>query len=654
MKSLKDIQRAVKAFTIQPTPGMRDRVLDAALALQQQRNRPQTRGATIRRMIMRSTQFSATAAVLILAVVGLTHLFGPGTGSAFANAMEQFAAAETARFDLTIEFGEQAPQTSSFFYDAKGYIRQNMADGTVNFVDYNTGKVLSMVPDANTVFIRNTGNQDFHAALYDVFTHLQDLIGRAIETGYGDVESLENKTINGRTAYGWRLETTAELSDLFWQGKGTLTIWADTETDIPLTLTWRNTMTDIVVTISNIQLDVIFAPHELAITIPEGYMIQDETLSSVKPDNAPRSEVQIQPRGASAAMKIADLVEGLGKTDETLLRFFHSWTVLTKGRFPSSLTTDAIKDIDPDATLSFAQEQWSYSLSANFDLSGILGDDWKAGIDPNDYTAEEKELLKEKRGRYHDALQAALNQALEGIKPCFEDVFKGFELINELPARSDWHYTGADVEPGDADAAIFRYRPEGSEIYRVIYGDLTIGDIEPEDLDLLQTPSPEEADRQANDALEAAIQLGADIPEDKRPIVLRMLSLNEKDLINGLAVWLEMLDGTYPDSLETEAAIRQSNSLLAEKYYDGDNVITGKEKELERKTYNIFFASAFYDKLVLDKKDVVYYGGGLTDTDGGSVLIRWKTSKGRYRVVFGDLTRETVTAEELAALERPD
>jgi outer membrane lipoprotein-sorting protein len=622
--------------------GELDRRIDALI---EQPTQQPARPMKIWSRIMKSniTKSAAAAIIIVAGLIFLTQ--GNGTSTVFANAMEHFAAAQTARFDLTIEYGEQKPQTSSFLYDAKGYIRQNMANGTVNFVDYNTNKVLSLLPEEKTVVIRNVKNEDFHTALYDIFTKLQDLIQQAIDLGYGPVEDLGTKNIDGRSAYGYRVETTGQSPGLFWQGKGTLTVWADAETDFPLILQWDNSMTNVIVTVSNIELDVVFSPDEISITIPEGYTITDESLQPAEP------KPEVEESQTMQQDAITDLIEGLDKNDRTLIKFFHSWTVLANDKFPSSLTTDAIKDIDPDATFSVGQKQWNFEFSAEFDLSGTLGDDWKSGIDPNDYTAEEKEQLKQKRGRYYEDLQAALDEKLETIKPCMENIFKGFEMVNDLPAKSDWHYSGADVNLGDADTVIFRYRPEDSVNYRVIFGDLTIEDVAPEDLHLLETPSDEEIDQNAKEALETAIQLGADIPKDKRPIVLRMLSLNEKDIIRGFAVWLELLDGKYPNSLEAEAAIKQSEPLLMAKYYDAGQVIKGEEKELKEKTYDLFFASAFYDKLILEKKDVVYYGDNLTVEDSDKILVRWKTSKNRYRVIFGDLTRKTVTAEELSELE---
>jgi outer membrane lipoprotein-sorting protein len=47
---------------------------------------------------------------------------------------------------------------------------------------------------------------------------------------------------------------------------------------------------------------------------------------------------------------------------------------------------------------------------------------------------------------------------------------------------NDYAYTGAGVKLGDADKAIFWYLPTDSQTYRVIYGDLSVKDIAPEDL----------------------------------------------------------------------------------------------------------------------------------------------------------------------------
>jgi hypothetical protein len=50
------------------------------------------------------------------------------------------------------------------------------------------------------------------------------------------------------------------------------------------------------------------------------------------------------------------------------------------------------------------------------------------------------------------------------------------------PSRIDWHYAGNGVKLGDFETAVFWYKPQDSKTYRVIYGDLSVEDVLPEDL----------------------------------------------------------------------------------------------------------------------------------------------------------------------------
>jgi hypothetical protein len=206
---------------------------------------------------------------------------------------------------------------------------------------------------------------------------------------------------------------------------------------------------------------------------------------------------------------------------------------------------------------------------------------------------------------------------------------------NLVQENKDVEYHGNKVTASDLDDELMRWKISEGE-YRVIYGDLRVETI---------------VDKEK--LLDMALKIsGAQVPPGKRGKVLRMLGLNEKDVIRGLGVWLELLDGRYPNSLEPKVAIKQAGSLITVKYGNRKQASQEKKKEIEEKGYDVFFASAFYDKLVRAKKDVAYYGDKITVEDSSKVLMRWKLSKDKYRVVFGNLTRKTVTVKELAELEK--
>ncbi len=60
---------------------------------------------------------------------------------------------------------------------------------------------------------------------------------------------------------------------------------------------------------------------------------------------------------------------------------------------------------------------------------------------------------------------------------------RGMVFFQQLdPTGVNWHYTGSGVKLGDAEKAVFWYQPKGSQNYRVIYGDLSIKEVAPEDL----------------------------------------------------------------------------------------------------------------------------------------------------------------------------
>ncbi len=59
---------------------------------------------------------------------------------------------------------------------------------------------------------------------------------------------------------------------------------------------------------------------------------------------------------------------------------------------------------------------------------------------------------------------------------------RGMFFLQTLEMDGKYTYTGKGVKFGEADKAIFWYRPEGAEKYRVIYGDLSVKEVSKENL----------------------------------------------------------------------------------------------------------------------------------------------------------------------------
>ncbi len=127
--------------------------------------------------------------------------------------------------------------------------------------------------------------------------------------------------------------------------------------------------------------------------------------------------------------------------EEDFIQVLRLWTETTDGKFPSELNTKT-----------------------------IFGEFFKA--------LPEKTGLKFEEGKAPDLSDPKFQKFLEILTK----ITRGIMFAHTLGEDCDWHYTGKDVKFGDVDTAIFWYRPEGSETYRVIYGDLSVKDVAPENL----------------------------------------------------------------------------------------------------------------------------------------------------------------------------
>jgi hypothetical protein len=192
------------------------------------------------------------------------------------------------------------------------------------------------------------------------------------------------------------------------------------------------------------------------------------------------------------------------------------------------------------------------------------------------------------------------------------------------------------------------------------------------------------------------------IPEDFTPFPgdgMKLPSMTEQGAIEGLRLFAEMT-ARYPKSLSltdftqeifaftdilmkelkklkeemgdttemTEEQLRNAvmkksmETTLLKKLMEGIGDTTKMTEEELRNavmkksmeaTFRLQAPALFYMTLTQGKKEPAYYGESVSPGEVGSVLLRWKISDTQYRVVFGDLTAVTVTAEELAELEKP-
>jgi hypothetical protein len=66
---------------------------------------------------------------------------------------------------------------------------------------------------------------------------------------------------------------------------------------------------------------------------------------------------------------------------------------------------------------------------------------------------------------------------------------QGLVFIRFFKGQGQWHYAGKGVKLGDSNEPIFWYQPQNSQTWRVIYGDLTVEDVNHDELTKLEADS---------------------------------------------------------------------------------------------------------------------------------------------------------------------
>ncbi|MBW7992503.1 MAG: hypothetical protein FVQ84_21150 [Planctomycetes bacterium] len=154
------------------------------------------------------------------------------------------------------------------------------------------------------------------------------------------------------------------------------------------------------------------------------------------------------------------------------------------------------------------------------------------------------------------------------------------------------------------------------------------------------------------------------IPDDYTAFsteAMKMPGMTEEAAIEGLKFFAE-ITGQYPKKLNLVNLMQEFTAIKDSKNQTDSPVKLKEElkrmktdeymKELMEKMLKVQSIGMFYMTLIQDKKEPAYYGDIVTVQDVEKVLLRWKISEDRYRVIFGDLSALDVSTEELAELEK--
>jgi hypothetical protein len=121
-----------------------------------------------------------------------------------------------------------------------------------------------------------------------------------------------------------------------------------------------------------------------------------------------------------------------------------------------------------------------------------------------------------------------------------------------------------------------------------------------------------------------------------------------EEIIDVLRLFLELGDGKYPASLKTMTVAQAIVPVLRKKYPQGS---PKPDKDVIARYMKVDRVGLMYTTLEKEGKEPAYYGDKVSAATPEAVLFRWKTGDNSYRVVFGDLRTEDVSAARLAELE---
>lgn len=131
------------------------------------------------------------------------------------------------------------------------------------------------------------------------------------------------------------------------------------------------------------------------------------------------------------------------------------------------------------------------------------------------------------------------------------------------------------------------------------------------------------------------------------------LSDSVEAVTKGLRGFAAITEGKFPTNLDLMTTGKEIKEAFITMRQKQDKSL--EEQPTKQEMENILSiqgACMFYGNLVKENKDVAYYGGTVTAQDVEKVLMRWKISDDRYRVIFGDLSTLDVSYEELTQLEQ--
>ena len=235
------------------------------LAVQEEKMEPtrpglNTDGALIWRIIMKSpkTKLTMAAAAAIIVTLLVIIPFSEG-GITFAEVIQPILKAQTVALDTILGENEDGPVIHDIVRGSR--LRRTITGmSNIMIIDLDAAKMLTIDPPTKGAAYLDIqgplvdGTKNYLGFVREIVTHLEDRPDLP-------VTKLGEKQIDGRKAYGLQVS----------EANATLTIWADSETRLPLRIEMRQGQ--VFAILKNIQFDVDVDDDLLSMDVPAGYTV---------------------------------------------------------------------------------------------------------------------------------------------------------------------------------------------------------------------------------------------------------------------------------------------------------------------------------------------------------------------------------------------
>jgi len=267
----------------------------------------------------------------------------------------------------------------------------------------------------------------------DVFETVRRLV-REGSSGTGDkAERLGKKEIDGRQAVGFRINANGM----------DMTLWADPETAWPIRIEIVMAMLDGVRLVMNhFRYNVDLDKSLFSLEPPDGYVTQ--TMQMTMP------------------------------VEEDLVRTLRTLAEGNKGEFPAKLelsltmTGGGVDKLDKSTQEKMEAEL--NKIAAKYGGKEKLREKYGKKIPP--------EIMAE----FMKATGPLMQEQTQKQMPLMQKRMRGITFYTMLKPENDPHYVGGGVKLGTPDCPILWYKPTGADKYRVIYADLSVKDMTPDDV----------------------------------------------------------------------------------------------------------------------------------------------------------------------------